>query len=77
MAGRYLGHTDICFRGMELSEAQKARRKSEDKINDCGNLSHNTANDFQWSINTSMALFSSSSSSKKRKGVEAKFGCLW
>jgi hypothetical protein len=35
----------------------KSAPQSEDKINDCGNLSHNTANDFQWSINTSMAFF--------------------
>jgi hypothetical protein len=46
----------------------KSTPQSEDKINDCGNLSHNIANDFQWSINTSMAFFS-----EKRKGVEAKF----
>jgi hypothetical protein len=52
----------------------KSTPQSEDKINDCGKLSHNTANDFQWSINTSMLLFPLGG--KKRKGVEAKFGCL-
>jgi hypothetical protein len=57
----------------QLSEAQKASRKGEDKINDCGNLSHNTANDFQWSINTSMAFFFFRKKKKEReKGVEGK-----
>jgi hypothetical protein len=57
----------------KLSEAPKSRPQSEDKINDCGNLSHNTANDFQWSINTSLPFFFF----EKKKGLEAKFGCLW
>ena len=47
---------DICCRG-EAFRSSKSTPQSEDKINDCGNLSHNTANDFQWSINTSMPLF--------------------
>jgi hypothetical protein len=56
-----------------FSEAQKARRKGEDKINDCGNLSKNTSNDFKCSINTSMAFFFFRKKKRERKkGVEGK-----
>ena len=55
---------DICCRGKAF-RSSKSTPQSEDKINDCGNLSHNTANDFQWSINTSMPFFLWG---KKKKG---------